>query len=116
LSSDTTTLTVSLSMEAEVPNFVFDAYSGVPLTPSAFPVKSSYAVGESVYIHFCVKNVGNKASTATVTVTDLDTGAVITTYSIPITDPGWRWKTSGSGAFVGPMPNKNWRLQLKVEP
>ncbi len=73
-------------------------------------------VGESVYAHYVVKNVGSVAGKATITVKDLDTGAVITTWILPELAPNQRFKTSGSGAYVGKMPSKYWRLEFKVEP
>jgi len=114
--SDVNTLTIQL--EAGVGNFVFDSYSGALFGWACFPVKDKYKAGEDVYIHYCVKNVGTAISPATVTVKDLDTGLIVITFSVPNLEPGYRWKTTegGPGAYVGKMPNRNWRLELTVTP
>lgn len=72
--------------------------------------------GEDVYAHYVVKNVGAEAGEAIITVKDLDTGSVITTWSIPELAPNERFKTSSPGAYIGKMPDRAWRLEFKVEP
>lgn len=73
-------------------------------------------VDEHVYAHYVVKNVGSSAGAATITVKDLDTGATITIWSSPNLAPNERFKTSSPGAYIGKMPNRDWRLQFKVMP
>lgn len=72
--------------------------------------------GESVYIHYAIINAGTEAGKATIAVKDLNTGNVITTWSTPELEPNERFKTTGSGAYVGKMPSKDWRLEFKVMP
>ena len=103
--------------------FRFDSY-GPPLdTREIFPVGApwpsvtkTYKSGDPVYVHYAVKNVGAGAEKATITVKDLDTGAIITIWSIPELAPNERFRTTGSGAYVGKIPNRDWRLEFKVEP
>jgi|GEM_PF-2872616 len=72
--------------------------------------------GEDVYAHYVVKNVGSVAGKATINVKDLDTGAVIRTWSSPELAPNERFKTSSPGAYIGKMPDRAWRLEFKGEP
>ncbi|MBA7704060.1 hypothetical protein ES703_112858 [subsurface metagenome] len=103
--------------------FRFDSWNPPLDTREIFIVGSSWPalvrkvdVGESVYAHYVVKNVGSSAGKATITVKDLDTGATVKTLSSPDLAPKERFKTSGSGAYIGKMPGRNWRLEFKVEP
>ena len=102
--------------------FKFDAYSltdwrEIFIVGSSWPAKVRLAdVGEDIYAHYVVKNIGDVAGKATITVKDLDTGAVITTWSSPELAPNMRFKTTGSGAYIGKMPNKDWSLEFKVTP
>ncbi len=118
-------LRADFTVEAAPPlgEFRFDSY-GPPLdTREIFPVGApwpsvtkTYKVGDPVYVHYCVKNIGSVAGKATITVKDLDTGAILTIWSIPELAPNERFKTIDSGAYVGKMPSKNWSLEFKVEP
>jgi len=114
--SETLSLTIGLEVGAGL--FNFDYYNPPLDLRKAFPAKDKYKEGEIVYIHFCVKNNGTATATGKIDVKDLDTGATLTSWAIPATDPGWRYKTdpAGSGARVGAMPNKNWRLSLVLTP
>ncbi len=103
--------------------FRFDSWSPPLDTREIFIVGSAWPalvrnvdLGESVYAHYVVKNVGASAGAATITVKDLDTGATVTTWSSPELAPNARFKTSGSGAYIGKMPSRDWRLEFKVEP
>lgn len=80
------------------------------------PVQASYKEGDSVYVKITVKNNGTVAGGATIVVKDAGTGATIDTYSTPEVQPGYSWATSGSHAYVGKMPNKNWALQFVLTP
>lgn len=106
-----------------VGEFRFDSWNPPLDTREVFIVGSAWPalvrkvdVGESVYAHYVVKNVGSSAGKATITVKDLDTGATVKTWSSPDLAPKERFKTSGLGAYIGKMPGRNWRLEFKVEP
>lgn len=103
--------------------FIFVAWNPPVDTREIFAVTATwpsrtktYKAGDSVYINYRVKNIGAEAGEAVITVKDRDTGAVITTWRLPELAPNERFKTSGSGAYVGKMPSKEWRLEFKVEP
>ena len=119
------TKTLTLTMEEVVlpADMRFDSWSPPADTREIFPTKAawpsttaSYKPGDSVYVHYVVKNVGAGAGVGSIEVKDLDTGAVITRYTTPELAPGERFKTSASGAYVGKMPAKDWRLSFKVTP
>lgn len=117
---------MKFSFEGEdLGEFRFDSYSPPIDTREIFPVGAPwpavtklYDPGESVYVHYAVKNIGSAAGGAVITVTDLDEEPVetITTWIIPELSPGQRFKTAGSGAYVGKMPGRNWNLEFKVDP
>jgi len=115
--SETLTLTIGLEAVGAA-NFGFDAYNPPWDLRKVFAVKDKYKAGESVYVHYCVKNNGTAAGGATIVVKDIDTGATLKTWIVPSIDPGYRYKTDpdGTGAFVGAMPNKDWRLSFTVTP
>lgn len=104
--------------------FIFAAYTPFIDTREIFPVGApwpsvtkTYKPGDSVYVHYAVKNIARvEAGKPTITVKDRGTGSIITTWSIPELAPNERFKTSGSGAYVGKMPSTEWRLEFKVEP
>ena len=102
---ETRSLTVTLT--AGVGNFAFTQLE---------PVQSSYKEGDSVYVKYTVKNNGTIASGASIVVKDAATGATITSYSVSEVPPGYSFATSGSHAYVGKMPNKNWALQFVLTP
>jgi hypothetical protein len=123
---ETKTLTLGLEEvepPVEEPIFIFAAY-GPPIdTREIFPVGApwpsvtkTYEEGESVYVHYAVKNTGAGPGVGTIKVTDLDTGTVKATYTTPTLNPGERFKTTGNGAYIGKMPNKDWRLSFKITP
>ncbi len=121
----TLTLTVKAVVPVGEPDFRFAAYTPPLDTREIFPVGApwpsvtkAYDVGDSVYVHYCVKNVGDGVGTGLIAVKDADTGASLQTWAIPQLNPGERFKTlaSGSGAYVGKMPDKDWRLSFKVTP
>ena len=80
------------------------------------PVKSAYNAGETVYVKYTVKNIGNAPSAGQVVVRDIDTGATIATNTIPELAPGYSFATSGSHANSGIMPNRNLRLSFALTP
>ena len=118
------TITATIEAVVEPPEFKFAAYTPFLDTREIFPVGAPwpsvtkrYQVGDSVYVHYAVKNIARVGvGGAVITVRDLDTGAVITTWAVPELRPNERFKTTGSGAYVGKMPSKEWRLEFKVEP
>jgi len=120
---ETKTLLLTLEEAVTPAEFRFDSYEPPLDTREIFPTKASwpflaaaYEEGESIYVHYAVKNVGSGAGVAKIEVRDLDTGALITTYSVPSLEPNFRYKTSGDGAYVGKMPAKDWQISFKVTP
>ncbi len=116
-----------LTVEAVVlpADFRFASYNPPLDTREIFPVGApwpsvtkTYKVGDPVYVHYCVKNVGGGAGAGNIEVKDIDTGSILANYSIPELNPNERFKTlaTGSGAYVGKMPDKDWRLSFKVTP
>lgn len=121
---ETKTLTLGLEEVAPPvgePEFRFAAWSltdSRELFPAGAPwpsVTKEYKDGETVKVCYKVKNVGNAAGRWTITVKDLDTGAVKATWYGDL-DPGYSFKTPSTGATVGRMPAKDWRLSFKVTP
>jgi len=122
---ETKTLLLTVEAVVEPADMRFDSY-GPPLdTREIFPVGApwpsvtkTYKPGDPVYVHYAVKNVGGGAGAGSIEVKDLDTGAVIATWAVPELAPNERFKTlpTGSGAYVGKMPDKDWRLSFKVTP
>lgn len=119
---ETKTITVTVREVVEEPEFKFAAWNPPLDLREIFPagapwpsVTRIYDPGDSVYVHYCVQNVGPIAATWKITVKDLDTGDTITTYTGPL-EPNFRFKTVGSGAYVGKMPNRDWRLSFTVTP
>ena len=109
---ETKSVTVMLASAAV---FAFDAWNPPFTLWEVKPVKSEYNVDEGVYVMYCVKNIGDAKGRWTVTVKDLDTGVTVKTFWGDL-DPGYRFKTSGSHAFIGKMPARNWRLEFTVTP
>lgn len=101
------TKSVTVNLVAGAGNFSFTQLE---------PVKSAYNPNEVVYMKYTVKNNGSAASTAGIDVKDLDTGAIIASYSIASLQPGYSFMTTGTHARVGSMPNKSWRLSFTVTP
>lgn len=110
------TKTVTIPRTAALASFAFDAWNPPFQNWEVKPVKSEYAEGESVYMQYCVKNIGETKGVSSIAVKDLDTGTTIKTYSVPELSPNYRFKTSGSHAYVGKMPNRDWRLSFTVDP
>ena len=110
------TKTITIKRTAALADFAFDAWNPPWELWEVKPVKSEYAEGESVYVKYCVKNIGETAGKASITVKDITTGSTVTTYSLAQLAPNYRFKTSGSHAYVGKMPNRDWRLSFKVDP
>jgi len=96
------------------PEFRFERYD-ILEAREVFPVQRTYKDGETVKVAYRVKNIGAGAGRWTITVKDMDTGAVITTWYGNL-DPGYSFKTPTTGATVGRMPAKDWRLSVKVLP
>lgn len=92
-------------------------YREIFIVGSAWPaVVRKVDVGEAVYAHYVVKNIGTESGEAKITVKDRDTGTVVKTWSLPELSPKARFKTSSPGALIGKMPARDWRLEFKVEP
>lgn len=108
--------TITIPRTAALASFAFDAWNPPFENWEIKPVKSEYAEGESVYVMYCVKNIGETAGVSSIKVKDLTTAAIVATYSVPSLSPNYRFKTSGSHAYVGKMPNRDWRLELTVTP
>ncbi len=114
---ETKVITAQLE-EVEVPvgepNFRFEAYSLLERR-EVFLTRGTYKEGDTVKAAYKVKNIGTAAGRWTITIKDADTGALITTWYGDL-DPGYAFKTPTTGATIGRMPNKNWRLTIKVLP
>lgn len=102
---DTKNITVNLPTGAA--SFIFTKLN---------PVKSEYVEGASVYVEYGVKNAGTDYGGAQIDVKDRDTSVKITSYTIPEIPPGQAFTTTGTHAYVGKMPNKNWNLTFTVTP
>lgn len=121
---ETKTLTLGLEEVAPPvgePEFKFNAWSGTD-PREVFPAGTSwptmtkkYKTGDTVKVCYKVKNVGDGLGRWTITVKDLDTGATITTWYGDL-DPGYSFKSASTGASVGKIPAKDWRLSFKVTP
>ena len=118
-------LRADFTVEAAPPlgEFRFDSWNPpidareIFIVGSAWPtLVRTVDVGEDVYSHYVVKNVGIVAGKATITVKDLDTGALITTWSLPELAPNERFKTTSPGAYIGKMPSRDWSLEFEVTP
>lgn len=107
---------VTVKRAAAATEFVFDAYNPPWDMNEISPVLSEYAEGANVYCKYAVKNIGGTAGGATIKVKDLDTGTTVATYSVPTLDPNYRYRTTGSHAYVGKMPSRDWRLEWTVTP
>ena len=112
----TLTIPVSVTPPPGEADMRFDAYAPPLELREIIAKKTEYAPGEAVYVKCRVKNVGDGAGIATITIKDVDTGAVLQTYTTPSIDPAWSWKTADAGVKVGPMPNRDWSLSFKVTP
>lgn len=114
---ETKTLTVPLS-EAPPPeaDMRFSAYAPPLELREIIAKQTEYLEGEIVYVKYRVKNVGDAASIATITIKDVDTGAVLQTYTTSSIDPNYMWVTADAGVRVGAMPNRDWSLSFKVTP
>lgn len=76
--------------------------------------RSKFAAGETVYVHYKIRNDGEVKAKATIVVTDVDTGIEVTRYMSPNVDPGWRFEVFK--ATVGVMPNRDWILRFAMTP
>ena len=126
--TETKTLTIPLEEEVPVgmPEFVFASYTPPTDLREIFVVNTAWPSlvrkikeGANVYVHYAVRNKGTaEAGVGKIEVKDLDTDAIVATYTTPTLQPGERFKTTGGGAFVGKMPAKvaGWRLQFKITP
>jgi len=120
------TKTITLGLEEVAPpvgepEFRFNAWS-LTDTRELFAVGAvwpsssrEYEVGETVKVNYKVKNVGTATGRWTITIKDLDTGAIIATWYGDLA-PGYSFKSASTGATVGKMPAKDWRLSFKVTP
>jgi len=94
-------------MSREPPYFEF-----VPGTLKA--TKDRYKYGESVYVTFTFRNVGGGTGPATIDMIDANTGNVLRSYGTESVPPGYTWSTPSGGLLVGPMPNHDWRILVRV--
>lgn len=83
--------------------------SGGPATP-----RTRFRAGETVYVHYKVRNDGTVPAKATIVVTDIDAAKEVTRYITADVDPGWRYEIFK--ATVGTMPNKDWKLRFAMTP
>lgn len=115
---ETKTLTIPLSEAppAGQANMRFAAYDPPWELREILAKQTEYEEGESVYVKYRVKNIGDAAGIATITIKDVATGGVLKTYTTPSIDPGYSWKTLDAGVAVGPMPNRDWSLSFTVTP
>jgi len=114
---ETKTLTIPLSeVPVGVANMRFDAYNPPLELREILAKQTEYEEGEIVKVKYRVKNIGDGAGIATIEVKDVDTGAVLQTWTTPSIEPGYSWKTLDVGVTVGAMPNKDWSLSFKVTP
>ena len=114
---ETKTLTIPLTeVPPGVANMRFDAYAPPLELREILAKQTEYEEGEIVYVKYRVKNIGDGAGIATIEIKDVDTGAVLQTYTTTSIDPGWSWKTADAGVRIGAMPNRDWSLSFKVTP
>jgi hypothetical protein len=114
---ETKTLTIPLTeVPVGVPNMRFDAYAPPLELREILAKQTEYEEGEIVYVKYRVKNIGDGPGIATIEIKDVDTGAVLQTYTTTEINPGWSWKTADAGVRVGAMPNRDWSLSFKVTP
>ncbi len=122
---ETKTLTLKLEEVAPPPvgepKFIFISYSGTE-PREVFPASTrwptltkTYKDGDTVKVVYRVKNTGNAPGRWTITVKDLDTGITVATWYGDL-DAGYSFKSALTGATVGRMPAKDWRLSFKVTP
>jgi len=111
--SEEKTVTVTISSG----NFKYETLETVGSeSPIAGPAtaRSKFKVGETVYLHYKVRNDGDIADTPKIKVTDSDTGTDVASYTGSSTDPGWKYEVFK--ATVGTMPNKTWNLKCALTP
>ncbi len=115
---ETKTLTIPVSAAPPIgePNMRFAAYDPPWELREILAKQTEYDPGEAVKVKYRVKNIGDGAGIATITIKDVATGGVLKTYTTPSIDPGYSWKTLDAGVDVGPMPNMDWSLSFKVTP
>ena len=115
---ETKTLIIPVSAAPPLgePNMRFAAYNPPWELKEILAKQTEYAPGEAVYVKYRVKNIGDAAGIATVTIKDVSTGAVLQTYTTPSIDPNYMWKTADAGVRIGPMPDRDWSLSFTVTP
>lgn len=98
-------------------NFKYEVLETVgeesPIGGPAVP-RSKFRAGETVYVHYKVRNDGDVPAKATIVVTDIDEAKQITKYTTAEVDPGWKYEIFK--ATVGTMPNRNWKLRFAMTP
>ena len=112
----TLTIPVSVAPPPGEANMRFDAYAPPLELREIIAKQTEYAPGEAVYVKYRVKNIGDAASIATITIKDVSTGAVLRTYTTPSIEPSYSWKTLDAGVSIGPMPDRDWSLSFTVTP
>lgn len=108
--------TLTVKRTAALADFRFDAWNPPFTTWEIKPVQSEYNEGATVYVKYCVKNTGDTKGKGSIKVKDLDSGDTVATFTTAELDPNERFKTAGSHAYVGKMPNRDWRLEWTVTP
>jgi len=115
VAADKQSVTIALATAANIQFGYHTSYPGREIIPT----KSTYAKGETVKVHLALANIGDKAARGTVVVKDLDTGSKVTQFERPtwpsVINPGILW-SSATAVSIGPMPERNWRLEFTVTP
>lgn len=109
--SDIRTITVSLA----IGDFKF---TDLRIYDSNSIERYVFAAGELVFANGTIRNNGTVTATATIVITDADTGEVLgTTYTVPNVGPGGQ-TIIGSylPMLVGAMPNRNWNIMFSITP
>ncbi len=114
---ETKTLTVPLTeVPVGVANMRFSAYAPPLELREILAKQTEYLEGEIVYVKYRVKNIGDGPGIATIEIKDVDTGAVLQTYTTSSIDPNYMWVTADAGVRIGPRPNRDWSLSFTVTP
>ena len=79
-------------------------------------LKTFYAVGESVKIHYKVKNNGNVRAKGKIECINDDTGATITTFTTDYLEPNQSFETVSPHATLGNKPAGDWVVRCKLTP
>lgn len=78
--------------------------------------KTYYAEGESIKIHYKVKNSGNVDSPAEIAVYDDETNELLTTFKISSLPPGYSFEAMEATDYKLKMPDHDWTLRFELTP